>query len=156
MKKVLAIALSVIMMFAVCVPAFAANPITQDTEQSGQSTVKTDTSLVGAGSFEVSFPAQVDVMWGTEATNFDVAIKTHLEAGKTLSVTTAQDNAAMKLAADPSLTLAYTLSGDTAVTGVAPVADLTKVVTVNVATADWDNAPIGEYSDTVTLTVAVA
>ena len=43
MKKVLSVALAVVMLFAVCVPAFAANPITDKTEQTGTTIVKTST-----------------------------------------------------------------------------------------------------------------
>ena len=43
MKKLISIALAAAMLAAVSVPAFAANPITKETEQTGTTIIKTST-----------------------------------------------------------------------------------------------------------------
>lgn len=45
MKKILAVVLSLIMMFAVCVPAFAVQNITDQTAQTADSKLSTSTQL---------------------------------------------------------------------------------------------------------------
>ena len=89
MKKIIAIAMALVMMMAIAVPAFAANPIKETGEQTGESLVKTDTSAVGAGSYTVSYPAEIVIPWNSATYNAEYTVETQLAVGKTLNVAVA-------------------------------------------------------------------
>jgi len=169
MKKVLSITLAVVMLFAVCVPAFAEDiVIDQNTAGGkGEAVVKTlleDEGGNSAEKFTVTIPAVTTIPW-LKTTAVDVAytVESHLAYGKYLTVEVTNDGAnTMKFTpeagAEP-LTLAYTL-GETLYTAEGPVVNPTAgeknaKVTVTVAEADWNNAIIGEYADTLTFTATV-
>lgn len=162
MKKALSIALALTMLFALCVPAFAAN-ITTD-GGTGDSIVKTQTTTVGGDSaekFTVSIPAETTIPWLT-TTAYDIAytVESHLAYGKHLTVTVADSDGQNKMLYTPeagvTLELPYTL-GATAYTAASPVVNPAANVaaTITVAENDWNNAVIGEYADTLTFTVNV-
>ena len=162
MKKALSIALALTMLFALCVPAFAAN-ITTD-GGTGDSIVKTQTTTTGGDSaekFTVSIPAETTIPWLT-TTAYDIAytVESHLAYGKHLTVTVADSDGQNKMLYTPeagvTLELPYTL-GATAYTAASPVVNPAANVaaTITVAENDWNNAVIGEYADTLTFTVNV-
>ena len=162
MKKALSIALALTMLFALCVPAFAAN-ITTD-GGTGDSIVKTRTTTAGGDSaenFTVSIPAETTIPWLT-TTAYDIAytVESHLAYGKYLTVTVADSDGQNKMLYTPeagvTLELPYTL-GATAYTATSPVVNPAANVaaTITVAENDWNNAVIGEYADTLTFTVNV-
>lgn len=156
MKKVLSIALALVMMLAVCVPAFAANPITNTTEDNGQTVVKTSTQKENgedAEHFSVTIPADTTIPWETEVTNLVYTVDSQLAYGKHLEVSVAGNNV-MKLAEDEAETLAYTLGGTTAYVAAGPVVKAAdQDLTVTIAADAWANAIVGEYADTLTFTV---
>lgn len=162
MKKALSIALALTMLFALCVPTFAAN-ITTD-GGTGDSIVKTRTTTAGGDSaenFTVSIPAETTIPWLT-TTAYDIAytVESHLAYGKHLTVTVADSDGQNKMLYTPeagvTLELPYTL-GATAYTAASPVVNPAANVaaTITVAENDWNNAVIGEYADTLTFTVNV-
>lgn len=162
MKKALSIALALTMLFALCVPAFAAN-ITTD-GGTGDSIVKTRTTTAGGDSaenFTVSIPAETTIPWLT-TTAYDIAytVESHLAYGKHLTVTVADSDGQNKMLYTPeagvTLELPYTL-GATAYIAAGPVVNPAANVaaTITVAENDWNNAVIGEYADTLTFTVNV-
>ena len=158
MKKIFAVLLALVMLFALCVPAFAADAtIDQNTvDGKGTATVKTDISAVaGDGTFTVSYPAEMYIPWGQPATDFTYTVTSQLKTGKVVQVGVAQNNTVMTAAS--TATLAYSISGDiTAVKMTAPVVtDVEKTVTVNVADTAWDAAAIDTYSDTLTFTATI-
>lgn len=161
MKKVLALALALVMMFAVCIPAFAANPITQDSDlKKGEAIVKTSTTRedgTDAESFTVTIPATTVIPWETEVTNLVYTVESHLAYGKHLEVSVASEDYKMELAEDAAETLAYTLGGATAFAADGPVVNpaADQTLTVTIAAADWANAIVGEYEDTLTFTAEV-
>lgn len=162
MKKILAVAMALTMLFALCVPAFAdTGTITQDTPVPREAVVPVKTTYsTGDESFTVSYPAAMKLPWGTlvdepEAA-FEYSVSSHLKTGKTITVTVTPTNTVMTSAA--SETLAYTLAGDVNVTTTAAVvaADaFKKTVKVDVAESAWKAAAINEYTDTVTFSVTV-
>ncbi len=164
MKKVFSIVLAVVMLFAVCVPAFAAE-ITTDggTGDSVVKTLQTDEGGNPAEKFTVTFPAETTIPW-LKTTAVDVAytVESHLAYGKYLTVEVTNDGAnTMKYSPETGvdLTLAYTL-GDALYTAPGPVVNPTAgttnaKATVTVAQAAWDEAIIGEYADTLTFTATV-
>ncbi len=162
MKKALSIALALTMLFALCVPAFAAN-ITTD-GGTGDSIVKTRTTTAGGDSaenFTVSIPAETTIPWLT-TTAYDIAytVESHLAYGKYLTVTVADSDGQNKMLYTPeagvTLELPYSL-GATAYTAASPVVNPAANVaaTITVDANDWNNAVIGEYADTLTFTVNV-
>lgn len=162
MKKILSIAVAVLMIAAICVPCFAATIDKTTPDGKGTAQVKTDISAVtDTGTFVVTIPAEMPIPWNTantdSATNFTYSVESQLKTGKVIQVDVAQNSANMISAS--GATLAYTITGDiTAVKTTAPVVaagTFVKTVTVNVAGTAWANAAIDEYSDTLTFTAQV-
>lgn len=162
MKKILSIAVAVLMIAAICVPCFAATIDKTTPEGKGTAQVKTDISAVtDNGTFVVTIPAEMPIPWNTANTDsskdFTYSVESQLKTGKLIQVDVAQNNANMTSAS--GATLAYTITGDiTAVKTTTPVVaagTFVKTVTVNVAGAAWANAAIDEYSDTLTFTAQI-
>lgn len=162
MKKILSIAVAVLMIAAICVPCFAATIDKTTPDGKGTAQVKTDISAVtDNGTFVVTIPAEMPIPWNTANTDsskdFTYSVESQLKTGKLVQVDVAQNNANMTSAS--GATLAYTITGDiTAVKTADPVVaagTFVKTVTVNVAGTAWANAAIDEYSDTLTFTAQV-
>lgn len=162
MKKILSIAVAVLMIAAICVPCFAATIDKTTPNGKGTAQVKTDISAVtDNGTFVVTIPAEMPIPWNTantdSAKDFTYSVESQLKTGKLVQVDVAQNNANMTSAS--GATLAYTITGDiTAVKTAGPVVaagTFVKTVTVNVAGTAWANAAIDEYSDTLTFTAQV-
>lgn len=162
MKKILSIAVAVLMIAAICVPCFAATIDKTTPEGKGTAQVKTDISAVtDNGTFVVTIPAEMPIPWNTANTDsskdFTYSVESQLKTGKLIQVDVAQNNANMTSAS--GATLAYTITGDiTAVKTTTPVVaagTFVKTVTINVAGAAWANAAIDEYSDTLTFTAQI-
>ena len=162
MKKILSIAVAVLMIAAICVPCFAATIDKTTPDGKGTAQVKTDISAVtDTGTFVVTIPAEMPIPWNTantdSATDFTYSVESQLKTGKVIQVDVAQNSANMISAS--GATLAYTITGDiTAVKTTAPVVaagTFVKTVTVNVAGTAWANAAIDEYSDQLTFTAQI-
>ena len=162
MKKILSIAVAVLMIAAICVPCFAATIDKTTPDGKGTAQVKTDISAVtDTGTFVVTIPAEMPIPWNTANTDsskdFTYSVESQLKTGKRIQVDVAQNSANMTSAS--GATLAYTITGDiTAVKTAGPVVaagTFVKTVTVNVAGTAWANAAIDEYSDTLTFTAQV-
>ena len=162
MKKILSIAVAVLMIAAICVPCFAATIDKTTPDGKGTAQVKTDISAVtDTGTFVVTIPAEMPIPWNTANTDsskdFTYSVESQLKTGKRIQVDVAQNSANMISAS--GATLAYTITGDiTAVKTTASVVaagTFVKTVTVNVAGAAWANAAIDEYSDTLTFTAQI-
>lgn len=162
MKKAISAVLALTMLALLCVPAFAANIVTDG--GTGDSIVKTQTTTAGGDSaekFTVSIPAETTIPWLTK-TAYDIAytVESHLAYGKHLTVTVADSDGQNKMLYTPeagvTLELPYTL-GATAYAAAGPVVNPAANVaaTITVAENDWNNAVIGEYADTLTFTVNV-
>lgn len=154
MKKVISVLMAVAMLAALMVPAFAlteadGNPASDTAE------VKTNYDNLEAtgGYYTVTFPAETKIAWGTADTTIKYNVSTQLIPTATLTVTVAQDNAAMKSADETELP--YTLSGDTEVTGIAPFVSEEKSLNINITDANWKSVPVDDYSDTLTFTASI-
>ena len=146
--------MAVAMLAALMVPAFAlteadGNPASDTAE------VKTnyDNLKATGGYYTVTFPAETKIAWGTVDTTIKYNVSTQLIPTATLTVTVAQDNAAMKSADETELP--YTLSGDTEVTGIAPFVSEEKSLNINITDANWKSVPVDDYSDTLTFTASI-
>lgn len=154
MKKVISVLMAVAMLAALMVPAFAlteadGNPASDTAE------VKTNYDNLEAtgGYYTVTYPAETTIAWGTADTTIQYNVTTQLIPTATLTVTVAQDNAAMKSADETELP--YTLSGDTEVTGIAPFVSEEKSLNINITDANWKSVPVDDYSDTLTFTASI-
>ena len=154
MKKVISIALALVMMMAIMVPAFAEE--LNANVQSGTATVQTDTSAItGDGTYTVTYPATMNILWeDTEATEFTYTVTSQLKTGKLVNVKLADEDGEYKMVNANGDALAYVLGGAVDGTTTNPVvtdAEFKYDITV----ADWTNIPIDTYEDTLTFTVSV-
>ncbi len=169
MKRIIAIAMAIVMMMAIAVPAFAAgvNPITNETaDQYGTADVYTKTTNADGEEvwfYTVEIPADLEISWGDkEAKNMTYKVESQLLIGATLTVSVA--GSGEMSATGTTEKLAYTLTGGDAVefsavnaantTGVN--ADGTGIVdgeNVKVQITTFDGKPVGAYRDTLTFTV---
>ncbi len=160
MKKVISLVMALVMMMAICVPAFAADLTGGSTAevQSGDATVQTDTSgVVGDGTYTVTYPATMSLTWGTVATPFTYSVTSQLKAGKNVTVTIADkdaDGSIMKN--DGGVELPYAITGATTGSTTAEVVtDETFNISVDVTTAAWNAVAFDDYSDVVTFSSEV-
>lgn len=153
MKKVLALAMALVMMMAICVPAFAAFTGGQGTNgnETEINTLKTKADGSDAAWFTVSIPTTRDIYW--EATTTDVAytISSQLETGKAVKVTVA-GNGVLTNGVD---SLAYTITDAEYTTSGALVTDEGDTVTIDTSSAAWTTVPVDTYSDTLTFTAEI-
>ncbi len=164
MKKIIAIAMAIVMMMAIAVPAFAAgaNPVTQETaDQYGTADVYTKTTNANGEdvwSYTVTIPADLEISWGdTGEKDMTYSVESQLLIGATLTVSVT-GNGTMS-ATGTTETLAYTLTGGDAVEFSAVNAagttapGVTGGENVKVAITSFDGKPVGAYRDTLTFTV---
>lgn len=157
MKKAISVVLTLIMLFAVCVPAFAATDISK-TNGIGDVTVKTTTKYENgddAETYSVTIPADTDIAWGTPEVDVSYTVESHLSRNKAVTVSVS-GSGEMKTE-DGEYTLAYTLDG-----AVEYVADrptvypaATQELKVLIDMYDWNTAVVESYSDVLTYTSEV-
>ena len=148
------------MMFAVCVPAFAADLSVKDTD-SGDVIISTKTEKEDGSDgdwYVVSIPADTVIAWGETATELKYSAETHLLYDKSLDVTVTSADYKMTFAPDANtaLDLAFDLTGDTTVnfaTVTYPAVE--KAVSVDITEEAWLNAVVAEYADTLTFTATI-
>lgn len=161
MKKTLAIVLTFVMLFAVCVPAFAAPTEQTITTTPGLGdiivkTLTTDENGETAERFELTVPADTDIAWETERTDVSYSVESHLARNKAVKVTVS-GSGEMKTA-DGVYNIAYKLDG----IGVDYTAGRptvypaeTQKVDVVVEKDAWNKAVVESYSDILTYTAEV-
>lgn len=172
MKKILAIVLSVVMLFAVCVPAFAAEVVINDNQpeivdgkQTGDSRVYTSTETApDFVSYVVTIPAETPIKWGTTKTLFSYSVKTQLDLGKRLSVTAVSQSGTQEMKnANTDKTLPYTFSytnqagivNTLSYTTDNEIVDTNRTFNIDITEATWQAAPVAEYEDYLTFTVEI-
>jgi len=177
MKKFFAVVTVLTMLFALCVPAFAAETAVDITTDGGTAEVivKTDTKIdtdddgIGdkdAENFKVTIPADATIPWGTAdtVTTLSYFVESHLGYGKHLTVAVTNDgtNTMKYTVGGESLPLAYTLGGEKNFDTVVPVAydtatkgGVQKDITISITGDAWNTAVVGKYADTLTFTVTV-
>ncbi len=164
MKKILAIALALVMMLAVCVPAFAADKVISNTAPDAQTTiVKTSKTTEGgddAAYYKITIPAEVQIPWSKVDQAFTYKIESQLELGQKLNIKVAGANK-LTNASTTAYEIPYTVSEDeftdagyTTATEIV-AADTARSFTLAITDAAWKAVPVAEYQDTLTFTVAV-
>lgn len=163
MKKILSLTMTLVMMMAVMVPAFAvelkANPDEADVIINTSTLKDTDGDGVGetdAEEYIVTIPADTTIPWGTENTDVSYEVESHLKRDGRVKVTVS--GASVMKTVDGVYEIAYSLAGE----GVAFTSDVptiypaaTKTVNVNVIADDWNTAVVEEYSDILTYTAEI-
>ncbi len=159
MKKFLSIALAVVMMFAICIPAFATD-ITKNTDQTAQAEVVTVFDETKDWSYTVTIPAGVTVDWNnTTAQAMTYKVESQLLIGASLKISAKADNEGLMTATGTTDTLSFTVAGgDEVVFGaVNPVnttaPDVVDGTNVSVTIADFTGKAVGAYTGTLTYTV---
>lgn len=162
MKKIISIALALIMMMAICVPAFATQ-----TADDGANEVNVETTYSEADdtSYTVTIPATVSVVWDDTTTAYDVGytVTSQLLVGASLKVAVNYDldtddtNNGVMTNADTTATLKYTLTGEGETT-FAEVNNAAKASDANgtdatITVDGFAAAPVGAYTGTITYTV---
>lgn len=157
MKKVISLVMALVMMMAIMVPAFAAE--LNASVQSGEATVKTDTSAItGDGTYTVTYPATMNIVWNTVTTNFSYSVDSNLRTGKCVQVVVADTGDGLNMLNATNATLAYTLAGTTTAKTTSPVVtaeNTTFTYSIVVEESAWNAAAIDEYKDTLTFTATV-
>lgn len=165
MKKILAVVLALCMLFAMSAVAFAANPITKDTEQTGATIIKTigqgptDPNVPGADEdWTVTIPAELVVPWDNVNGGSDSDVYTlaaHLAKGSKVEVSVSPfgDKALAMTLKDNMETIPATISGDAGIaTTMTTVEPVSGTITAAIAAADFNAAYVGEYTGTLTFT----
>lgn len=152
MKKAISIVLALVMLFAVCVPAFAADISATGTGDVIVSTSTKTESGEDAAAYTVTIPADTTIAWGTPSTDVSYTVESHLTRDKAVAV--AVTGSGEMKTVDGKYTLAYTLDGATAFTAASPVVypAAAQAVNVLIAADDWNTAIVESYSDVLTYT----
>lgn len=165
MKKLIS-GLSALAIMAMPLTAYAANPITEATEQKGEAVITTEI----APSYIVTIPADTTVKFHDLTTDFGKVelTKAQLDPGKVVKVTVNSDGE-LNNAADDKKVIPYTVMAQYAsgaegevyvpfnVKGndlIFDTAGQAFAMTIEITEDDWNAAYAGSYSDTVTFNVS--
>lgn len=158
MKKFLAVALAVVMMFSVSVLAFAENPITQDTLPENRSETIDVYTVVDAAddTYTVTVPANVAIPWSTTGSSSgtaDYTVSCNLVAGSTLQVAAAaNDGGVMNTTPAGDDTLTFALTGTTDAQSFSGYVT-SQTVDLDATVSSFEGVAVGEYTGTMTYTV---
>lgn len=153
MKKIISVALALVMMMAVMVPAFAA---TLDVNtQSGSSTVLVDgVADKGDGTYSVEIPASVDLIWGDTTKAGEYKITSQVQTDKRVKVTLAKSKD-LTNAANETIEFAVA-DATTGVAGGAVVNNEVHAFNLTIDASEWAVASIAAYEGTITFTAELA
>lgn len=153
MKKILAVVMALAMLFALCVPAFAADPSISkgDVNQFGNTDVIT-TYLPTDETYSVSYPAAVNVAWGdTAAQDAKYTVTSALQIGAKITVSAAENAGGVMTATGTADTLTFSVQNGAAQEFTGANAAVNSATTVTIS--DFSGAAVGEYTGTMTYTV---
>ena len=156
MKKTLSIVLALTMLFALCVPSFAANKTITETSdpKTGNTVIKTNNSaaVAAGGVFTVEFPATAEIVWNTLSTPLECEVFTNLVNDKQLTVT-AKKKTNLVNAGD---TLVYTIGETNKEVVQTGLKTTVWNPTVEISVANWKKAPVAKtYTGEVTFEATV-
>lgn len=163
MKRILAIALTLVMMFAICVPSFA---VTVDDEGLQTFLVPVSTKEKSA-SYTVIIPATITIPWEAPSKSFQYSVgNVHLETGKRLKVSFASQGIEKVLLDGNGYKLPYKFTNidnesvhddELGYITSAEVALETvyRPFNISIAEKDWKTVPVNVYTGNLTFTVDV-
>lgn len=149
MKKLISVVLALVMMMAICVPAFAAT--LNATTQSGNSTVLVDgVSDKGDGTYSVEIPASVDLTWGdtTKADEYKITSQVQTEKRVKVALAKAKD---LTNAANETIEFAVA-DATTGIANSAVVNNEAHTFNLTIDASEWAAASIAAYEGTITFT----
>lgn len=185
MKKLLAVVLALVMMFAVCVPAFATvttngnNIVVTGEENEPQQEANayvytTDELPAGDHAYTVTIPAETPITWKSEYTPFTYTVAAQLPLGKRLQLAVKSEN--LKNLGEPRrLTNAatdsyipYTYAKPTGTEGVYQEVDSLSYTTdtevlrstprtfyLHILDTAWTDIPVAQYEDHLTFVIDI-
>lgn len=149
MKKIISMAMALVMMMAIMVPAFAADLTIGATTGSATVTVDGITDM-GDGSYTVTIPATIDLTWGDTTKASEYVITSQVQTAKRVKVTLAKEKD-LTNSADASETIEFEVADAT--TGIASAAVVNSEVhafNLTINTSEWESASIADYEGTIT------
>ena len=154
MKKILAIAMAIIMMMAIAVPAFAA--VEYDDGTAGSETIIETLTTKEDGSdptwYTVTIPATQTIYWEADYTDVKYTINSQLATGDAVFVVVSGSNSLKNVAGD---ILEYGLANNEYTATASVVVDEVASVTVDTSGANWKGVPVDTYTDTLTFTATI-
>ena len=156
MKKLVALMMTLVMMLAVAVPAFATKTIT--TEKSDTSNITVNGTSTSLENYTVTIPAQIDMTWGKKATaTYTVACQ--LTSGRHLQVVAAPAGES-KLNDTKGNFLLYSLAHTSPDTSLTTISSSETVTTpenhsIEISVSNWNSVPLGTYEGTMSFTVSI-
>ncbi len=162
MKKIIAIVMALVMMMAVTVPAFAADPITHEsTNKTGTVNVTTKFDENNDWSYKVTIPADIQIQWNdTLEKEMTYSVESQLLIGASLDISVVADNdGEMTAGEDVPEKLKLNVTGGDTVNFKEVNAENTTApgvvggTNVKVAIETFVGKPVGVYTGTLTFTV---
>ncbi len=154
MKKILAIAMAIVMMMAIAVPAFAA--VEYDDGTAGSETIIETLTTKEDGSdptwYTVTIPATQTIYWEADYTDVKYTINSQLATGDAVFVVVSGFNSLKNAAGD---ILEYGLANNEYTATASVVVDEVASVTVDTSGANWKGVPVDTYTDTLTFTATI-
>lgn len=149
MKKILAMALALVMMMTICVPAFAAT--LNASSNSGSATVLVDgITDKGDGTYSVEIPASVDLTWGDTTKAGEYKITSQVQTAKRVKVTLAKDKD-LTNTGDATETIEFAVAdATTGVANAAVVNNEAHAFNLTIDAGEWTAASIAVYEGTIT------
>ncbi len=151
MKKIIAIAMALVMMMAIAVPAFAGT--LDGTTSNGDTTVVVNSKAgIGDGTYTVTIPATVELTWGNDGAD-EYVVNSQLVTGKRVKVTLAKS---VDLTSDAGEVIPFTATDAT--TGVSAdevVVDEAHAFDITVAANAWTAVPYDVYEGQISFAVEV-
>ena len=161
MKKILAIAMAIVMMMAIAVPAFATIEYNDGTGAGTDTIIETLTTKEDGTDptwYTVTIPASQTIYWEATSTTISYDINSQLATDDFVKVSVADADGAYLMTKDGSnATLAYVIADDDkAYTASAEVVvDEKDTVTIDTTGANWAGVPVDAYTDTLTFTAEI-
>ncbi len=156
MKKILAIAMALVMMMAIAVPAFAS---VEGGSNAGNDTIINTLTTKEDGSdptwYTVTIPATQTIYWEATSTEVEYSISSQLATGDFVKVTVADADAAYVMTNAGGNTLQYAITDAEYTASAEVITDEADTVTIDTSMAAWTQVPVDTYSDTLTFTAAI-
>lgn len=154
MKKILAIAMAIVMMMAIAVPAFAAIEYNDGTGAGSDTIIETLTTREDGSDptwYTVTIPASQTIYWEATSTAVPYSISSQLATGNKVNVTVAGSG----LMTNGTDTLAYAITDAEYTASAAVITDEADTVTIDTSMAAWTTVPVDAYTDTLTFTATI-
>ncbi len=156
MKKIIAIAMAVVMMMTIAVPAFANTQYDNGTAGSSTDVLVDGITDMGEGTYTVTIPATIDLDWGATQTESQYSVTCQLQTGKRVFVEyDVTSNLINQTDANEEIPFEAYNRADTGYTAASVVTDEVHKLYVYVETTDWDAATIAAYKGMITFTSAI-